>query len=412
MARINSHYQKLQAGYLFPEIGRRVRAFAAENPEAKIIRLGIGDVVLPLPAPVVEALKSASDELASRETFRGYGPEQGYDFLLNAIAAHYKEQGAAVEADEVFVSDGSKCDTANIQEIFGIDNVIAVTDPVYPVYVDTNVMAGRTGVAENGRYGKLVYLPTTAENGFDPPLPSPSGAKADIVYLCSPNNPTGAVMPRASLEKWVKYARDNESILLFDAAYEAFIQEPGQVHSIYEIPGAREVAIEFRSLSKTAGFTGVRCAYTVVPKDLKARNEQDELVGVHGLWLRRQTTKFNGVSYPIQRAAEAVFSPAGKKAVADNIAYYMENARIIREGLAAAGLTVYGGVNAPYIWLKTPAGLGSWDFFDKLLREAHVVGTPGAGFGTCGEGYFRLSAFGIRENVVEAVGRIKAVVAR
>jgi LL-diaminopimelate aminotransferase len=409
MARINSHYQKLQAGYLFPEIGRRVRAFAAENPGAKIIRLGIGDVVLPLPAPIVEALKSASDEMANRETFRGYGPEQGYDFLLNAIAAHYKEQGAAVEADEVFVSDGSKCDTANIQEIFGLDNVIAVTDPVYPVYVDTNVMAGRTGQSENGRYGKLVYLPTTAENGFDPPLPS---VKADIVYLCSPNNPTGAVMPRASLEKWVRYAQEHESILLFDAAYEAFIQEPGQVHSIYEIPGAREVAIEFRSLSKTAGFTGVRCAYTVVPKDLKARNDQGELVGVHGLWLRRQTTKFNGVSYPIQKAAEAVFSPAGKKAVADNIAYYMENARIIREGLAAAGLTVYGGVNAPYIWLKTPAGLGSWDFFDKLLREAHVVGTPGAGFGTCGEGYFRLSAFGIRENVVEAVGRIKAVVAR
>jgi LL-diaminopimelate aminotransferase len=408
MARINSHYQKLQAGYLFPEIGRRVRAFAAENPDAKIIRLGIGDVVLPLPEPIVKALKDASDEMGRRDSFRGYGPEQGYDFLLNAIAAHYQEQGAAVEADEVFVSDGSKCDTANIQEIFGLDNVIAVTDPVYPVYVDTNVMAGRTGVSDNGRYGKLVYLPTTADNGFDPELPK---VKADIVYLCSPNNPTGAVMPRASLEKWVKYAKDNEAILLFDAAYEAFITEPGQVRSIFEIPGAREVAIEFRSLSKTAGFTGVRCAYTVVPKDLKARNDQGELVGVHGLWLRRQTTKFNGVSYPIQKAAEAVFSPAGKKAVAENIAYYMENARIIREGLKAAGLTVYGGVNAPYIWLKTPAGLGSWDFFDKLLKQAHVVGTPGAGFGTCGEGYFRLSAFGVRENVVEAVGRIKAVLA-
>jgi LL-diaminopimelate aminotransferase len=406
MARINSHYQKLQAGYLFPEIGRRVRAFAAENPDARIIRLGIGDVVLPLPEPIVQALKTASDEMGAPESFRGYGPEQGYDFLLTAIADHYKSQGARVEADEVFVSDGSKCDTANIQEVFGLDNVIAVTDPVYPVYVDTNVMAGRTGQAKNGRYDKLVYLPTTAENGFDPELPK---GKIDIVYLCSPNNPTGAVMPRASLEKWVQHAKENESILLFDAAYEAFITEPGHVHSIFEIPGAREVAIEFRSLSKTAGFTGVRCAYTVVPKDLKARNEVGELVGVHGLWLRRQTTKFNGVSYPIQRAAEAVFSPAGKKAVADNIAYYMENARIIREGLAAAGLTVYGGVNAPYIWLKTPAGLGSWDFFDKLLREAHVVGTPGAGFGTCGEGYFRLSAFGIRENVVEAVARIKAV---
>jgi len=404
MAQINSNYQKLQAGYLFPEIGRRVRAFAAANPEAKIIRLGIGDVVLPLPEPVVTALKKASDELAEVGTFRGYGPEQGYDFLLNAIAAHYQEQGAKVEADEVFVSDGSKCDTANIQEIFGLENTIAVTDPVYPVYVDTNVMAGRTGESADGRYGKLVYLPTTAENGFDPELPQ---GKTDIVYLCSPNNPTGAVMPRASLEKWVKYARENEAVILFDAAYEAFIQEPGQVHSIYEIEGAREVAIEFRSLSKTAGFTGVRCAYTVVPKELKARNEKGELVGLHGLWLRRQTTKFNGVSYPIQRAAEAVFSPAGKKAVAETIAYYMENARLIREGLTAAGFTVYGGVNAPYIWLKTPAGMGSWDFFDKLLNEAHVVGTPGAGFGSCGEGYFRLSAFGIRENVVEAIHRIK-----
>jgi len=408
MATINSNYQKLQAGYLFPEIGRRVRAFSAAHPDAKIIRLGIGDVVLPLPTPIVNALKAASDEMGVRDSFRGYGPEQGYDFLLNAIADHYKSQGAAVEADEVFVSDGSKCDTANIQEIFGLENVIAVTDPVYPVYVDTNVMAGRTGEAENGRYGKLVYLPTTADNGFEPELPK---GKVDIVYLCSPNNPTGALMSRASLEKWVAYAKANESVILFDAAYEAFIQEPGQVHSIFEIPGAREVAIEFRSLSKTAGFTGVRCAYTVVPKDLKARNDKGELVGVHGLWLRRQTTKFNGVSYPIQKAAEAVFSDAGKKAVAENIAYYMENARIIREGLAAAGLTVYGGVNAPYIWLKTPQGLGSWEFFDKLLNEAHVVGTPGAGFGTCGEGYFRLSAFGIRENVVEAVERIKKVLA-
>jgi LL-diaminopimelate aminotransferase len=406
MAKINSNYQKLQAGYLFPEIGRRVRAFAARNPDAKIIRLGIGDVVLPLPTPIVDALKAASDEMGARDSFRGYGPEQGYDFLLNAIAAHYTSQGAQVDADEVFVSDGSKCDTANIQEIFGLDNVIAVTDPVYPVYVDTNVMAGRTGEAADGRYGQLVYLPTTADNGFEPELPK---VKADIVYLCSPNNPTGALMSREALTQWVKWAQEHEAIILFDAAYEAFIQEPNQVHSIFEIPGAREVAIEFRSLSKTAGFTGVRCAYTVVPKDLKARNDKGELVGVHGLWLRRQTTKFNGVSYPIQKAAEAVFSDAGKKAVADNIAYYMENAKIIREGLAAAGLTVYGGVNAPYIWLKTPAGLGSWDFFDKLLNEAHVVGTPGAGFGTCGEGYFRLSAFGIRENVIEAVSRIVKV---
>src|SRR5690606_31937969 len=358
------------------------------------------DVVLPLPAPIVAALKTAADEMGARDSFRGYGPEQGYDFLLEAVAAHYREQGAQVEADEVFISDGSKCDTANIQEIFGLDNVIAVTDPVYPVYVDTNVMAGRTGEARDGRYGKLVYLPTTAENGFEPALPD---GKVDLVYLCLPNNPTGAVMSRAALEGWVRYAREHEAIILFDAAYEAFMQEPGQVHSIFEIPGAREVAIEFRSLSKTAGFTGVRCAYTVVPKDLKARNDKGELVGLHGLWLRRQTTKFNGVSYPIQRAAEAVFSPEGKKAVEETIAYYMENARLIREGLQAAGFTVYGGVNAPYIWLKTPAGLGSWEFFDKLLNEAHVVGTPGAGFGACGEGYFRLSAFGVRENIVEAI---------
>ena len=405
MAQINSNYQKLQAGYLFPEIGRRVRAFAAENPDAKIIRLGIGDVVLPLPEPIVTALKTASDEMARRESFKGYGPEQGYDFLLQAIAAHYQGQGANVEADEVFVSDGSKCDTANIQEIFAADSVVAVTDPAYPVYVDTNVMAGRTGVADaTGRYGNLVYLPTTAENGFDPPLPK---GKVDLIYLCSPNNPTGAVMPRASLEKWVRYAKENEAVILFDAAYEAFIREPGQVHSIYEIEGAREVAIEFRSMSKTAGFTGVRCASTVVPKSLKARNDKGELVGLHGLWLRRQTTKFNGVSYPIQKAAEAVFSSSGKKAVEDNIAYYMENARIIREGLREAGFTVYGGMNAPYIWLKVPGGLTSWDFFDKLLREANVVGTPGAGFGSCGEGYFRLSAFGFRENVEEAVQRIQ-----
>ncbi|HLP42958.1 MAG TPA: LL-diaminopimelate aminotransferase, partial [Fibrobacteria bacterium] len=404
MAKINSNYQKLQAGYLFPEIGKRVRAYAAENPAAKIIRLGIGDVVLPLPAPILDAMRKAVDEMGKAETFKGYGPEQGYDFLLTAISEHFKSQGARVEPDEVFVSDGSKCDTANIQEIFDVDNVIAVTDPVYPVYVDTNVMAGRTGEAEKGRYGKLVYMPTTAENGFDPDLPK---GKVDIVYLCSPNNPTGAVMSRASLQKWVDYAKANEAIILFDAAYEAFITEPGLVRSIYEIPGAREVAIEFRSLSKTAGFTGTRCAYTVVPKDLKARNAKGDLVPLHGLWNRRQTTKFNGVSYPIQKAAAAVFSPEGSAAVKEVIAYYMENARIIRTGLAAAGFTVYGGVNAPYIWLKVPAGLDSWGFFDKLLKEIQVVGTPGSGFGSCGEGYFRLSAFGFRENVVEAVERIK-----
>lgn len=404
MAKINSNYQKLQAGYLFPEIGKRVRAYASENPTAKIIRLGIGDVVLPLPAPILAAMRQGVEELGKVETFKGYGPEQGYDFLLKAISDHFKSQGAQVEPDEVFVSDGSKCDTANIQEIFDVDNAIAVTDPVYPVYVDTNVMAGRTGFSEGGRYEKLVYMPTTAENGFDPELPK---VKADIIYLCSPNNPTGAVMSRESLKKWVDFAKKTEAVILFDAAYEAFITEPGLVRSIYEIPGAREVAIEFRSLSKTAGFTGTRCAYTVVPKDLKARNDKGDLVAVHGLWNRRQTTKFNGVSYPIQKAAAAVFSPEGAKAVQEVIAYYMENARIIRTGLAAAGYTVYGGVNAPYIWLKVPAGLDSWGFFDKLLKEIQVVGTPGSGFGKCGEGYFRLSAFGIRENVIEAVERIK-----
>jgi LL-diaminopimelate aminotransferase len=405
MAKINSNYQKLQAGYLFPEIGKRVRAYASENPTAKIIRLGIGDVVLPLPAPILAAFRQGVEEMGKAETFKGYGPEQGYDFLLNAISEHFKSQGAAVAPDEIFVSDGSKCDTANIQEIFDVDNVVAVTDPVYPVYVDTNVMAGRTGPAEGGRYGKLVYMPTTAENGFNPELPK---GKVDLIYLCSPNNPTGAVMSREALAKWVEYAKKNESILLFDAAYEAFITEPGLVRSIYEIPGAREVAIEFRSLSKTAGFTGTRCAYTVVPKDLKARNANGDLVGIHALWNRRQTTKFNGVSYPIQKAAAAVFTPEGSRAVKEVVAYYMENARIIREGLAAARYTVYGGVNAPYIWLKVPAGLDSWGFFDKLLREAQVVGTPGSGFGSCGEGYFRLSAFGFRENVQEAVERIKS----
>ncbi|MEO7425507.1 MAG: LL-diaminopimelate aminotransferase [Fibrobacteria bacterium] len=410
MTKINSHYQKLQAGYLFPEIGKRVRAYAAANPSAKVIRLGIGDVVLPLPSPVLEAMHKAVDEMGKPESFKGYGPEQGYDFLLQAISDHFKTQGAEVAADEIFVSDGSKCDTANIQEIFATDNIIAVTDPVYPVYVDTNVMAGRTGDAENGRYGKLVYMPTTAENGFDPELPkaTASGSKPDIIYLCSPNNPTGAVMPRSSLEKWIAYAKANEAIILFDAAYEAFITEPGLVHSIYEIPGAREVAIEFRSLSKTAGFTGTRCAYTVVPKELKARNDKGELVSVHALWNRRQTTKFNGVSYPIQKAAAAIFTDAGSKAVKENIKYYMENARIIREGLRSAGYTVYGGINAPYIWLKVPGNSTSWNFFDKLLNEAQVVGTPGSGFGTCGEGYFRLSAFGFRENVLEAVERIKS----
>jgi len=407
MAKINSNYQKLAAGYLFPEIGRRVSAFSAANPDAKIIRLGIGDVVLPLAKPVIDAVHAATDEMGRLETFKGYGPEQGYEFLREVIAEHFQSQGADVSADEVFVSDGSKCDTGNIQEIFSLDAIVAVTDPVYPVYVDTNVMAGRTGTANaSGRYEGLVYMPATAENGFNPAIPE---ERVDLIYLCSPNNPTGAVLSREALEKWVDYARANESIVLFDSAYEAYISEPGLVRSIYEIPGAREVAIEFRSFSKTAGFTGLRCAYTVVPRDLKARNEGGELVSLHALWNRRQSTKFNGVSYPIQKGAAAVFTPEGSAAVKETIAYYMENARIIREGLTEAGITVYGGVNAPYIWLKTPGNATSWEFFDLLLNKVNVVGTPGSGFGSSGEGYFRLSAFGVRENINEAVSRIKSL---
>ena len=405
MAKINSNYQKLQAGYLFPEIGRRVRAFSEANPDAKIIRLGIGDAVLPIARPILNAMHAATDEMGDLATFKGYGPEQGYDFLREAIAAHYHSQGADVAPDEVFVSDGSKCDVANIQEIFSLESVVAVTDPVYPVYVDTNVMAGRTGpVGAGGRYEKLVYMPATPANDFEPDLPA---GRVDLIYLCSPNNPTGAVMSREALRKWVNYARENRAVILFDAAYEAYISEPGQVHSIFEIEGARDVAIEFRSFSKTAGFTGLRCAYTVVPKSIMAQNDEGDAVPLHGLWHRRQTTKFNGVSYPVQKAAAAVFSPEGARASQEMVAYYMENARIIREGLASTGLIPYGGVNAPYIWLKIPEGLTSWEFFDKLLNEAHVVGTPGSGFGGAGEGFFRLSAFGVRENVVEAVDRIR-----
>ena len=407
MAKINSNYQKLAAGYLFPEIGRRVSAFSKDNPDAKIIRLGIGDVVLPLSQPVRDAVNAGVEEMGRIEAFKGYGPEQGYEFLRLVIADHFQSQGADVAADEVFVSDGSKCDTGNIQEIFSTDAVIAVTDPVYPVYVDTNVMAGRSGAADaSGRYEGLVYMPCTVENGFDPELPK---QHVDLIYLCSPNNPTGAVLSREALQKWVDYAKANEAIILFDSAYEAFISDPSLVRSIYEIPGARDVAIEFRSFSKTAGFTGLRCAYTVVPKSVQGRNEAGELVSLHTLWSRRQTTKFNGVSYPIQKGAAAVFSPEGQAAVKETIAYYMENAQLIREGLAKAGIAVYGGVNAPYIWLKTPGNITSWEFFDLLLGKAHVVGTPGSGFGSSGEGYFRLSAFGVRENVVEAVRRIKAL---
>lgn len=408
MALINEHYGKLAAGYLFPEIGRRVKAYCDANPQAPVIRLGIGDVTEPLAPAIVAALHAAVDEMAARESFRGYGPEQGYEFLREAIAANdYAARGAEVSADEIFVSDGSKCDTGNILDIFGSGNVIAVTDPVYPVYVDTNVMAGNTGVADDsGRYGGLVYLPATAENDFTPALPE---RRVDLIYLCYPNNPTGTVASRETLGRWVDYARRNGSIILFDAAYEAYITDPAIPHSIYEIEGAREVAIEFRSFSKSAGFTGTRCAFTVVPKDLTGVTAGGERRPLHALWNRRQSTKFNGVSYIVQRAAAAAYSPAGKQQLRELIDFYLANAALLRAGLEKVGIATYGGVNAPYVWLKTPGGLSSWDFFDRLLQQANLVGTPGSGFGASGEGYFRLSAFNSRANVEEAVERIGAV---
>lgn len=406
MAYVNDHYLKLKAGYLFPEIGRRVKKFSEEHPDAKFIRLGIGDVTEPLPAAVREAMHHAVDEMGQRETFRGYGPEQGYDFLRNAIAQNdFQSRGANVAADEIFVSDGSKCDTGNILDIFGLNNVVAVTDPVYPVYVDTNVMIGRTGAADDtGRYAGLVYIPVTAENDFVPAIPN---QKVDLIYLCYPNNPTGTVASKETLTQWVNYARKHDAIIFFDAAYEAYITDPTIPRSIYEIPGARECAIEFRSFSKTAGFTGTRCAFTVVPKGLTARSANGDKVEVHALWTRRHTTKFNGVPYIIQRGAEAVYSPAGKEQVQTLIQFYLENAKILRDELTGAGLKVYGGVNAPYVWLKTPGTQTSWEFFDHLLSRANVVGTPGSGFGASGEGYFRLSAFNSRSNVEEAVRRVK-----
>jgi LL-diaminopimelate aminotransferase len=410
MPRINEHYLKLKAGYLFPEIGRRVKAFAEANPQAKMIRLGIGDVTEPLPPACIEAMHKAVDEMARRETFRGYGPEQGYDFLRNAIAEHdFKARGVDVSPDEVFVSDGSKCDTGNILDIFGADNRIAVLDPVYPVYVDTNVMAGHTGAADDqGRYGKLVYLSCTAENNFTPSLPS---EKVDVIYLCYPNNPTGTVATKQTLAKWVEYAKANDAIIFYDAAYEAYIADPAIPHSIYEVPGAKDVAIEFRSFSKNAGFTGTRCAFTVVPKPLAGKTSAGERKEIHPLWMRRHTTKFNGVSYIVQRGAEAVYSATGKRQCRELIDFYLTNATLLREGLQRVGISVYGGVNAPYIWLKTPGGLKSWDFFDRLLQKAHLMGTPGSGFGACGEGYFRLSAFNSRANIEEAVERFAKVVA-
>ncbi|MBD2308547.1 LL-diaminopimelate aminotransferase [Chroococcidiopsis sp. FACHB-1243] len=405
MAKINDNYLKLKAGYLFPEIARRVNAFAEANPDAKIIRLGIGDVTEPLPEACRSAMIQAVDEMGDRATFKGYGPEQGYAWLREKIASHdFQSRGCDIDASEIFISDGSKCDTGNILDIFGKDNTIAVTDPVYPVYVDTNVMAGHTGEAnEKGEYGGLVYLPVTAENNFTAEIPT---QKVDLIYLCFPNNPTGATATREHLQAWVNYAKANNSIIFFDAAYEAYITDPDLPHSIYEIEGARDCAIEFRSFSKNAGFTGTRCALTVVPKTLKAKAANGSDVELWKLWNRRQSTKFNGVSYIVQRGAEAVYSAAGKAQINALVNFYLENAKIIRTQLMAAGLEVYGGVNAPYVWVKTPHGLSSWDFFDKLLQVCNVVGTPGSGFGAAGEGYFRISAFNSRENVEEAMKRI------
>ena len=408
MPYVNENYLKLKAGYLFPEIARRVASFCEKNPDARVIRLGIGDVTEPLPPAITGAMHRAVDEMGRRETFRGYGPEQGYEFLREAIARHdFHSRGCDISPGEIFVSDGSKCDTGNILEIFGPGNRIAVTDPVYPVYVDTNVMAGNTGPAsESGEFEGLVYLKASAETGFNPPLPA---ERVDIVYLCSPNNPTGTALTRRQMEEWVRYARENGSILLFDAAYEAFIQDPDLPHSIYEIPGAREVAIEFRSFSKLAGFTGVRCAFTVIPSSLEARTRDGRAVKLQALWTRRHTTKFNGVSYITQRGAEAVYTPEGQRQTREIIAFYMENARIIRETLQEAGLRVFGGVNAPYVWVETPGRIPSWEFFDTLLQQAHVVCTPGSGFGAAGEGYVRISAFNSRENVEEAMRRVRQV---
>jgi LL-diaminopimelate aminotransferase len=405
VARINDHYQKLPAGYLFPEIGRRVRAYAAANPTAAIIRLGIGDVTEPLAPSIVAAMHAAVDDLAARETFRGYGPEQGYDFLIDAIREHdYAKRGVTVGADEVFVSDGSKCDAGNIQEIFDLGAKVAVTDPVYPVYVDSNVMAGRTGtLGADGRFEKLVYLTGTKANGF---VPAPPTGPVDYAYLCSPNNPTGTVATREQLAQWVAWARANDAVILFDAAYEAYISDPALPHSIYEIDGARDCAIELRSFSKRAGFTGVRCAFTVIPKTLTGANARGERVSLNALWSRRHSTKFNGASYVVQRGAAAAYSPAGLAETHAQVAFYMENARLLRDGLARAGFTVFGGQHAPYLWLETPNRIASWDFFDQLLSRAHVVGTPGAGFGPAGEGYFRLSAFNSRANIEEALARI------
>ena len=407
MPLVNEHFLKLQGSYLFSDIAKRVNAFRVTHPDKQLIRLGIGDVTRPLPAAAIEAMHRAVDEMASADTFHGYGPEQGYDFLINAILKHdFAAHGISLSPTEIFISDGAKSDTGNIGELLRWDNSMAVTDPVYPVYVDSNVMNGRAGtLGEDGRWSNITYLPCTAENGFTPALPT---HRVDLIYLCYPNNPTGTTLTRAELKRWVDYALANDTLIVFDAAYEAYIREPDVPHSIYEIRGAKKVAIEIRSFSKTAGFTGVRCGYTVVPKEVTASDVEGRRIPLNPLWNRRQCTKFNGTSYITQRGAEAVYSPEGKKQVRDTSDYYMENARLMREALTSAGYRVYGGVNAPYLWWKTPEGLPSWKFFDRLLYEAGVVGTPGVGFGPSGEGYLRLTAFGRREDCLEAMRRIRS----
>ena len=407
MTKVNQNFLKLPGSYLFSEIARRLAAYTAEHPEAKMIRLGIGDVTRPLAPAVIEAMHKAVDEMGTFEGFHGYGPEQGYDFLREAIAkTDYAARGVDIKPNEIFVSDGAKSDCGNIGDIFGADNVVAVCDPVYPVYVDTNAMAGRAGdfQEELGKWSKLVYMPCVEENGFTPRIPQ---EKVDMIYLCFPNNPTGTVATKEQLKAWVDYANENKAVILYDSAYEAFITQDDVPHTIYEIEGARTCAIEFRSFSKTAGFTGNRCAYTVVPMELERDGAK-----LNALWNRRQCTKFNGVPYVIQRGAAAVYTEEGQRQIKETIAYYQENARVIREGLTEAGLTCFGGVNAPYIWLKTPDGMGSWEFFDKLLKEANVVTTPGAGFGPSGEGYIRLTAFGDADATKEAVARIRTMLGR
>lgn len=407
MALVNEHFLKLPGSYLFSDIAKKINTFKITHPQKEIIRLGIGDVTRPLPPACIEAMHKAVEELAAASTFHGYGPEQGYDFLREAIIKKdYATRGITLAVNEVFVNDGAKSDTGNIGDILRHDNSVGVTDPIYPVYIDSNVMSGRSGVLDpnTGKWSNITYMPCTSENNFIPEIPK---KRIDIVYLCYPNNPTGTTLTKAELKKWVDYALANDTLILFDAAYEAYIQEPDVPHSIYEIKGAKRCAIEFRSFSKTAGFTGVRCGYTVVPKELTAATLTGERVSLNALWNRRQCTKFNGASYITQRAAEAIYSPEGQQQIQETIDYYMTNARIMREGLEEAGLEVYGGVNAPYIWVKTPNNTPSWRFFEQMLYEANVVGTPGVGFGPSGEGYIRLTAFGERANCIEAMRRIK-----